>query len=67
MGKDKGLFNIKGWDELLKFFEGLKSAGCTLFAIDPQSEVVTPQRVEEVIDAVRDVINGQRGFGLHPN
>lgn len=42
MGKDKGLFNIKGWDELLKFFEGLQGAGCTLVAIDPQSEVVTP-------------------------
>lgn len=67
VSKDKGFFNVKGWDELLKFFEGLKGAGCTLVAIDPLSEVVTPQRIDEVIGAVRDVVNGQRGFGLHPN
>jgi len=67
MGKDKGLFNVKGWGNLLNFFERLKAVGCTHVAVDPKSDLVTPQPIDEVLGAVRDVVNGQRGFGLHPN
>ena len=66
--RDKiGMAPVTGWEMILEKAKILQNTGCTLFVIDPRDDLLKCGGIQQFIDAVQEIVDGHRDYGMSQN